>query len=451
MEQEGRRQTEDLARKKPWSGKKTVLGCVGVFCGVLAALWLTLVLAAAIPNALLQSNMEKSALSYKERDAFEFTRGDRWCSIADNYADTILLGVAWNMGEGDPVTASLDTKYNDGGELGESVGLYLTVTGLSPEANTDYTRYWHGSAAPVRLLHLITDVAGVRIIGFILILALALLTLAMLLKRRRFAEAAALTLALLAVRIWDLSLSMEYQSAFILCFALCPLYITLEKRGNAALYLLSVAGGVLTAFFDFLTAETLVILIPLILVLAARSREGRLGGFKEALRLVLMCLLCWLLAYAGAFIVKWALASLATGRNEFALALSSALPRTVGSVLGEGPEGAAIIPAAVLANLSTLFGGTERMQLARVAIGLAVTAAVLGTVYYLFRREGEKSGGAAIILLTGAAVFLRFMILSNHSYLHEFFTYRALAAPITALLTVMLMNMSAPLRRRTKV
>jgi len=44
-------------------------------------------------------------------------------------------------------------------------------------------------------------------------------------------------------------------------------------------------------------------------------------------------------------------------------------------------------------------------------------------------------------------VFLRYLVLNNHSYLHEFFTYRALAAPILALLLVLRLNTGLPEKR----
>ena len=135
-----------------------------VFVVTLSVLWLLLFLSALIPNSAIRSNMEQSTLSYKQRDAFEFTREAQLNSVADHYADSIWLNVAWNMGTGEALTASIQTNYYDGEELGKNAGLYYTVMeGVQP--NTDYTRYWHGTAAFIRLLHLFTDVEGVKLIG----------------------------------------------------------------------------------------------------------------------------------------------------------------------------------------------------------------------------------------------------------------------------------------------
>ena len=116
--------------------KKFIL--ILTFIITLALLWGFLELCARIPNTAIYDNMVKSAESYKDKDSFDFCGSRRLMSIADNYADAILLGVAWNMGE----SGAIDTKYYSGSESGVNVGLYLSlVNGEKPD--TDYTRYWH--------------------------------------------------------------------------------------------------------------------------------------------------------------------------------------------------------------------------------------------------------------------------------------------------------------------
>ncbi|MDE7434703.1 MAG: hypothetical protein K2N01_02605 [Lachnospiraceae bacterium] len=420
-----------------------------VFMGLLVFLWLLLALAAAIPNTALQTNMEQSALSYKEKATYSYENGDKWNGIGDNYADAVLLNVSWNMGRGNPFLSSLDTWYYNGEALGENVGLYLTVIDETIPLNTDYTRYWHGSAMFVRLLHLITDVDGIKWIGFLAVLLCALITIGILIRHGHICLAAALALSMLSVQIWNIRLSLEYQPTFLLCFLFSCLYLWSERNHETYLTYLSIAGGVLTAFFDFLTTETLVLLLPLILVVAVRAAENRLGSFRENIRLIASCGLCWLLAYGGAFIMKWTAASLAAGENKFLIALSSVEERIGGGLLGRGPENPLLrIPAAILANLTVLFGGDKRLDLVRVVLGLLFTVLICGSLLYLFHRGNCDKTALKLLALLGSVVFLRYMVLNNHSYLHEFFTYRALFAPIMALLSGMILSMELPVRKK---
>lgn len=118
------------------------------------------------------------------------------------------------------------------------------------------------------------------------------------------------------------------------------------------------------------------------LVVAMRTEQGKGESFTSNMKLFLFAGLCFALSYVGAFLSKWLLASIATGENEFILAASSAGVR---------------------------FGA-------------------------------EDSAGIATLLIIGAAVFFRYALLQNHSYLHEFFTYRALATTVFSVLSAVVLS-----------
>ena len=419
-----------------------------VFAVVLFLLWLLLFLSALIPNDMIRDNMEQSALSYKERTAFEFADGKKLNSVADHYADSIWLNVSWNMGEDSPLISSIRTNYYDGGELGVNAGLYLTIT-ENKAPNTDYTRYWHGTVMFIRLGHLITDVEGVKLIGFIAFLLLVGLTIFILARKRHWDLAVILALSLAAVQIWNIRLSMEYQPGFILAFVLVPLFLILERRDDKWLTILSVVSGTAVAFFDFLTTETVTILIPLALVIAVRTKENRLGSLKENLLLLLKCGICWVLSYGGAFIVKWLIASMITNTNAFETALSSVAERMGNKVEMYADKPKSIL-SAVAANLSMLFGSEIRVDAGRTALGIIFLVLILLSVWYLFRGKDKKSEATIILIVLGAVVLIRCLALNNHSYLHCFFTYRALVTPIFALLAAMWLNIELPHKKRRR-
>lgn len=419
--------------------KKSFAAHFGLFVAFTAAMWLFLIIAAGIPNRMLSENMTKSALSYKEEDAFSFQYKNKWCSVTDNYADSILLNVSWNMGRGNPFKASLDTGYYSGGQYGENAGLYLTVSEDVPP-DTEYTRYWHGCGGILRILHMFTSVNVIKVMGLIVTLIFALLTLALLIRQKNYKTAFSLLVGICMVQLWNVGLSLEYQSVFILCFMLCPLYLHCERRKETALYYLSVAGGTLTAFFDFLTCETVVILLPLVLVCSVRLEEGRLGESRENVRLLIRCLLSFGLCYVGAFFTKWTLATVVTGENKFIPALDQAALRVAGDGIQTSPNPFVRGFLALIANLSTLFGAEKRADLSYAVIGTFLFACLGGSLYYLFRKK-EQAKGKWLLLCLGGIVFLRYLVLGNHSYLHGFFTYRALITPLTALCAYWLLGM----------
>ena len=230
----------------------------------------------------------------------------------------------------------------------------------------------------------------------------------------------------------------------------CILFLWLERKSDVYLTMLSVAGGVLIAFFDFLTTETVVLLLPLILVISVRASENRLGEWKHNILLFAKCGGCWLSAYAGTFLIKWTAVSLVSGRNQFSIAFSTVGERMAGSMMGEGSDHPLLrIPQALAANFTVLFGGQNRIEWGRVFVGLLIVGLLLGSYLYLFYQKSNVTMIKLLVIL-GTVVFLRYMILSNHSYLHEYFTYRALISPIMAVLAGVALSTQIPFPGRKR-
>ncbi|MGN1415853.1 MAG: hypothetical protein ACI4XF_03370 [Oscillospiraceae bacterium] len=412
---------------------KKILLYTGSFLAAMVVLWAALVLTSLIPNEKIRDNMLNSA--YLMNGAEPFAQNGGRNTITDNYADVILLNVVWNIDSSDPFVSSLDTKYFDGNDgtvdYGENYGLYASVNGAAP--NTDYSRYWHGSAVFIRPLMTITDIKGVRTAGAIAAALLMAVSCTMLVRRRLYFEAAALPLSFFCVQAWNIRLSMEYQPAVLVTLAMLPFFLVLEKRGDTVLVMLSVISGAVIAFFDFLTAETLTILIPLIMVMSVRYSEGRFTDAKSGILTAAKCSVGWLSAYGGAYLVKWTAASAVTGENKFKAALSYAEERFGGSSELSSPL--AQIFLAPVTNISTMLGGSERAELFPAVTGILLIGAAAGLAVYLSRRSKKAREYLIVVFILGAVPYLRYMVLNNHSYLHDFFTYRAQAAVILALMT----------------
>ena len=421
---------------------KMLIRCFGIFIGLLAILWLFMILSASIPNSFLKKNMVKSALTITQADTFAYCEGNKLSGIADNYADSIWLNVAWYMGKGNPYFSSIDTKYYDGEDKGERAGLYLAVTEESQEANTDYTRYWHGTAAVIRIFHLFTDLNGVRMTGFVVTLGLAAAVMILLIRDGKDWVAICFFLSLCMIKIWNVRLSMEYQPAFMIGFLMCILYLLFEKKGDECLSLLSVMGGTLIAFFDFLTTETVVILLPLILVVAVRGMDHRIESFNKSMILIIVQGMGWLGAYVMTIFVKWCLASVLTGTNKFVSAFNSAGERISGSNPGTGELSFLMQKlAAPAANLSGLFGGRERLSGISFVLGILFLV-LFAVISFVALRFGNKENRAEtkILILLGSGILVRYLVLNNHSYIHAFFTYRGMMSMIMALFSIILLN-----------
>lgn len=420
--------------------RKQFIGYTAVFAASLLVLYLMMVLFATVPNAAIKINMRSSAKYFINADSYAFSEDGLYRNITDNYADQIWTNIGWNMGSGNPFVSVLDTKYYDSDRHDTSAGLHLAVT-QEPEANVDYTRYWHGTAGLIRLLHLFTDIRGIKQIGMLCLILLIWKTLLVLYRSGHWDLGLCLLASLGMVQVGSLRFSVEYLPSFLICFGLCPAFLYAEKRSAFLLNAVAVVSGTLTAFFDFLTTETVAILIPLILIIAVRSRERRLGSPRQVMKMLLYCGFCWLFAYAGTFLAKWIAVSVATGENHILAAVSSAGNRVNGLVSVETARKNPGPFTAIVANFTVLFEGTSRAEYRKVAAHLTGIILSVVLVYRLYQTRNKRYPGTVFLLLLGCIVFLRFGVLANHSYMHAFFTYRALASTILAVLSAMLINL----------
>ena len=413
---------------------------IAVFAVLLLMLYLLLVSAAAIPNSAIKKNMQKSAAYFATADNYAFSEDGLFRNITDNHADRMWVNIGWNMGHGNPFLSVLDTDYYASPDHSPGASLFLSVT-LDEDANTDYTRYWHGTAGLIRVLHLFTDINGIKILGMICLVLLLGRVHWALVRAGHWDLGLCLMVSLFLVQFWNLRLSVEYMPCFLICLSLCPVFVKAEKLGSFYLNLLGILSGTLTAFFDFLTTETVTILIPLILVIAIRSRECRLKSPRSVLKMLLRCGICWALAYLGTFVAKWCAVSLATGENHFLAAMNSVSQRVGGIVTDGYAQKMPGVLTAIGSNLSVLFEGTSRTEYRKVISNLMPIAIVIFVVYRLYQVRQQRRPGTCFILMLGGIVLLRYSVLANHSFMHAFFTYRALAGTIFAVLTALLINL----------
>ena len=393
---------------------KRILVYFAVFAAALFILAAALVLSWLIPQSMMHENMLSSAeYLCKNQVFFDLKEGAPYTRI-DRYADSILLSIAYNTDSVRPIRAAMRCDYYYTPYQNENDNLLDFVRdGKIPEQQ--YLRYWHGSAIAVRIMHLFTDIHGMYMINAVLLCLLTVLMLIYLIYRRLCAAAVGITAGLLAAGIIYVPYSLEYTWMFLLMpvFTAAAVHCAVTGKGDiAAMFLVF---GMITNFVDFLTTETITLTIPLMCaVYAAHKNGGKIRWLQSCA--------AWVCGYTGMWISKWLIASAVLGENVMPYVTSHITRRT-------GDASPVYATSAVLRNISCMFplaygGGGVVMLL------IILTAAAY--VCFVYRRE--KIARSVLIYPAAAVIpLLRYIVLREHAYLHYFFTYRALAAAVTAL------------------
>ncbi|MCR4691586.1 MAG: hypothetical protein K5739_09605 [Lachnospiraceae bacterium] len=395
------------------------------FASALVIAILLLYMSSLIPDDMVQERFTESADILCEKEVFFCEQKNYSLSMIDRYADSILLNIAWNLKSNLP--ALMWTPYYSIELQNENDNLYDAVHGgkenSSQETMKEYVRYWHGSAGIVRILHLFLNIRGIyRLHGFLLAL-LTIVLITLLALKKMYAEAVSFIIGLIVINVWFVPLSLEYYWTFLCMLTTSILVIVLlAKRKKEWLSFLFFITGIITAYLDFFSTETITLTIPLLLAYRYEWKEGRRNdGFRHFVFISLN----WGIGYVGMWISKWILASCIIGENVLPY-ISGHINERIGRDFS-GLSFFSLLFGSIRNNLSCLFPWGYGAPGIVGGITTLIIALYIGFVYRQDKKYVENKG---IYLAIAAIPYVRYFVLYNHSFLHYFFTYRAQIATI---------------------
>ena len=401
---------------------------IAVLAFLLTAAFLTvaLVLSAKISPEAIKLQMLSSAEYLCETDEYAMAVEGVNSTRIDHYADAILLNIAWHFDGNDSLRSVLEASYYEDHGQDNPHQLLRTVEEGLP-ANHQYLRYWHGSIALVRPLLTFLTLPQIYLWHGILLACLVGSLLFRLLRRKAYAPAIGIAAGMILIACWLIPRSLEYTWVFLMLFV--QLHLTLGKRfpkewkSRSIFFLIS---GMLTSFLDFLTCETLTLLMPLLLILWLDREERQFvsSGWKTLVRIAVY----WCIGYGGMFLLKWMLAGLVLGVNPLPYVTGHIEERLVGQV--SSMNFFQEIIGALRRNVTYLFPVDYGVGGSLIGIALLLSAIYVGYVYHRKHFDRRLVMTCAIM---GMIPYVRYVVLANHSYLHAFFTYRAQLTTVFAL------------------
>ena len=409
---------------------RMILKYILTFFCVLAILTGALVFVAKIPQAKVKENMYRSASYLCEREVFFCVLEDVPSTMIDRYADSILLGIAYQYDSEEPFSSVAWSSYYANPSTNENENLYVAVT-EEKEANQQYLRYWHGSNIFVKVFHLFTDIRGLYCCNAFVIVVLYFMLCKILFQKKAYVPIAGITISLIATGVWLVPFSLEYTWNYIVMLAMSAIGVVLSYRKKWELLgLCFMITGMVTNYLDFLTSETLTLTIPLLLVLWTRDDDVTFAK-KDSLIFVGKHAFVWGIGYVGMWIAKWIFASIVLRENVMLYVTQHIGERLDGEVGLYLPQ---YLFGAIIRNVRCLFPLDYGVCGLFVGLLIACFAIYLGYVHY-----GKKEDKRLIIsyLFIAAVPYIRYAILHNHAYIHYFFTYRAQGATVLAMIFIL--------------
>ncbi len=377
---------------------RTVFNCVRCFFILILAFSLGMVLVYLIPNSALEPQYSKSLSQIEKEDLYANFLFNSDASIMDNFMDDLMISTC-------KVPESYDSVFEAAFD------------------NSGYPRYWNGYLLTLRPILTQFSWQQIRYINmFILITAFCFCFSAL---HREFSGVMALGFGISVIMCFFVLIpeSLQYTSVFMILFAvlLMLLYIPSFREPSAAAVLFF-ASGMITNYFDMLTAPLLTLGIPLIVLMSFYSRDSEQEKFSCSMLMIIRFSIAWGIGYAACWAAKWTLGTLILHRNVFADAMTTARFRV------EGNEAYPLDRVLMFRqNFETYFFAKGRKPFI-----LIVLAAIIPAVSAVRSHRHNALQRIALMAVIAVFPYLWYFVFANHSQLHYFYTYRIQAITLFA-------------------
>ncbi|MBW6489559.1 MAG: hypothetical protein K0B15_00060 [Lentimicrobium sp.] len=372
------------------------------------------VLSSLIPDKAVRNNIEKSMKYVENQPDYPHMMiyGDH--HRLDYAMDGMITNIIYTIDNEELLKSAFlgRCRMNEDPNTTHWKHVVYNIENKNLKPNVNYARYWHGNSFFFRILYWITHYNELKWIIYILTSVLIVLFAILLHRETGTLKAMALLLGLFFVNIYVMQFSMQMSPVLIISIISSFYLVKNLKVGGKKTGLLFFITGSVTAYFDLLTAPVLTLGIPMLLWVELQNEDDStqkqlISGFKNLVGFGLL----WLTGYVASWTMK---IIITIPFAEFDI-ISDVLNQFK---LRSGTLGLSRI-SAIEANFNLL---------PLVFINILLIIPVILSIFY-FRKKGISK--AILFLLVAAMPYLWYFGAADHSYFHNWFTYRVQAVSIS--------------------
>lgn len=365
------------------------------FVILIVVFFLSMTLVYCIPTSWIQNNVEKSVEVMENEGDYPMYFFYRHSGIIDVHTDKLMYeSLIQNRDYYNPVQASVSINQ--------------------------YPRYWHGYQVILRPLSIFFQVQEVRYLGMFVFHLLFFWSAWLVAKKTRPLNAVLYVAAITSGYIVFLPVCLQFLTTFLVLFgALIVLLSGYDKDRHMRLMLYFFVVGMIENFFDFLTYPIITLGIPLILLLWLRARDEQ-ADFKNNFWFMFKSSVSWFMGYALTWISKWLIAAAVLGIRYFWRTMSVVQYRLEGSE--EEPLDRL---GTIRKNLKAWMNVQEDGIITWSKVVLLILIVAVALIIWKKLKDMRTIGAYVPILFVAAYPYIWYLVMSNHSQIHYWFTYRA--------------------------
>ena len=372
---------------------------------LIAVFFVSMTLVYCIPTSWIQGNVEKSIEVLEGEGEYPMYFFYRHSAIIDIHTDKLMYeSLIQNRDYYNPIQAAMSINQ--------------------------YPRYWHGYQVLLRPLTVVFQVQELRYLGMLTFHLLFFWSAWLMAKKTKPLYAMFYVLTVASGYVVFLPVCFQFLTTFLVLFvSLIVLLRRYDKNKPLPavkwmLYFFVV--GMVENFFDFLTYPILTLGIPLVLLLWLRVRDEQ-ADFRGNFWFMFKASLSWFFGYALTWISKWLLSAAILGVRYFWRTMSVVQYRLEGSE-EEPLDRIGTIQRNLKAWLNVQDGGV--ISWSKIALLILIVAVVL--IIWRKLKDWKTVGAYLPILFVAAYPYIWYLVMSNHSQIHYWYTYRAQLAALFA-------------------
>lgn len=383
---------------------KQVRNLVLVFIGVVLLGFLSMIISYSIPMSKIHDRIVQNTDPYfATYSLIPFDDG----TVLDLYTDSIILGETATYNKSKSLIDNAIMVYGPT----KGVNDFLEYASGNESTITSYERYWHGSLIVLRPLFYLFDYNSIKVLNLLLQLLLVFGIIKLMIKNGIEKYILPFIISLFLIHPATIGLSFQYSAMYNLLLLSILFMLKFKDKlleKNRFMYFFLVI-GMLTSFFDFLTYPAVIFGVPIVFYLLLEDKKS----FKEKLLKILLYGVLWCIGYVGMWFSKWAITSIILQKDAISEALNIIFFRTSTEKFTRFD--------AIMKNI-----GIYKKRSYVTIFGLIF-------IYYLVRIiKNRKTLNKSILIkmipfiLVALIPFVWYFVISNHSYIHYWMTYREL-------------------------
>lgn len=413
---------------------------------------LLLFLISFIPRSMIAGNLSESTRILQEEGLFQNPRGSDQTWQSDNFTSAIMLNIMGTSSSGSINDVLLAPRVAVGDSLEDMSlnSLSVVADGVDEDAPIiNYPRYWHGYEVLLKPLLVVFNINQIRQISLITVTTLATILAVQFAQRRGIAASLSVTIPLVGFNIVVVCQGLSLVMTFLVGLGASVLLGATNKwwlKDWKTLIIPAFLCGAITNYIDFLCTPLISLGLPLLTVIVyCFDSEAIDQKPAEMLKLCFVLSIAWAAGYGLLWMTKWILCSLITGYDALGDALGAASMRTSTSG-GELSQSISRLDA-LKRNINFAFPLWSKL-----IIFAGVVASLASFIFLMLRGKSQVRGSA--ITLTLGCVFVAllpivwYLALSQHSYVHTWFTYRNLMLCACAL--ILYLSITLPMLRSSE-